>query len=122
MLDFLYGLFEVQGGDADAALILSILICLVSLFAFTPRVRTTDGGNALSFDGSNDFVTISGSSSHHFGTGDFAIEMWVKRTGTPNVGEVLLSFNPVDSGVVRVIDVFGFEGAIVVQQSSATVA
>jgi hypothetical protein len=36
-------------------------------------------GSALSFDG-NDYVTVSNSSSLKFGTGDFALSLWVKVT------------------------------------------
>ncbi len=36
-------------------------------------------GQALSFDGLNDAVTVANPSSYNFGTADFTIELWVKR-------------------------------------------
>ncbi|MBI4713330.1 MAG: DUF2341 domain-containing protein [Planctomycetes bacterium] len=40
---------------------------------------TTSGrfGNALSFDGTDDYVNVSDNNSLDFGTGDFTIELWV---------------------------------------------
>ncbi|MEI7426123.1 MAG: LamG domain-containing protein [Candidatus Moraniibacteriota bacterium] len=36
------------------------------------------GAGALSFDGSNDYVSVADSDNWDFGTGDFAIEFWLK--------------------------------------------
>lgn len=40
-------------------------------------------GNALSFDGINDYVTISDADSLDFGTGDFTVDFWMKPINTP---------------------------------------
>ncbi|TSC89922.1 MAG: hypothetical protein G01um10143_412 [Parcubacteria group bacterium Gr01-1014_3] len=52
----------------------------------TGGVATAPGvvGQALSFDGSNDLVTMGdpGDGSLDFGTGDFTISFWVKQEGT----------------------------------------
>jgi hypothetical protein len=37
----------------------------------------SDAGNALQFDGSDDYVNIPGLSDYAFGTSDFTIEMWI---------------------------------------------
>ncbi|MCP4581985.1 MAG: hypothetical protein GY839_10225 [candidate division Zixibacteria bacterium] len=38
---------------------------------------STNAGNALVFDGSNDLVNIPGSGNYAFGSGDFTIDMWI---------------------------------------------
>jgi len=47
-------------------------------------------GKALSFDGSDDIVTLPDSTAFDFGTGDFTIETWFKST-TTNTTQVLAS-------------------------------
>jgi len=39
-------------------------------------------GQALSFDGTNDYVSVDDSASLNFGTGDFTIGAWIKLTNT----------------------------------------
>ncbi len=36
-------------------------------------------GQAVSFDGVNDAVSVANPSTYNFGTADFTIELWVKR-------------------------------------------
>ena len=36
-------------------------------------------GQAVSFDGSNDAVSIANPATYNFGTADFTIEFWIKR-------------------------------------------
>lgn len=38
------------------------------------------GGTALSFDGTNDFVQLSNTTTGNFGTGNFTVEMWINTT------------------------------------------
>jgi len=37
-------------------------------------------GNAFSFDGNNDYISVARSSIFDFGTGDFTIELWARYT------------------------------------------
>ena len=46
-------------------------------------------GGSLSFDGSNDYVTIPFNSNFAFETGDFTIEVWMRMTSTTNNYQVL---------------------------------
>lgn len=39
-------------------------------------------GNAFSFDGNNDYVSVARSSVFDFGAGDFTIELWARYTST----------------------------------------
>ena len=44
-----------------------------------PTYSSTNGGS-LVFDGTNDYVNISNSSSFNFGSGDFTVESWIRIT------------------------------------------
>jgi hypothetical protein len=44
-----------------------------------PTYSSTNGGS-LVFDGTNDYVNISNSSSFDFGSGDFTVESWIRIT------------------------------------------
>jgi hypothetical protein len=46
----------------------------------------TNGG-ALSFDGVNDYVTLTNTASLRPGSGDFAIEAWIYKSGAPGGGQ-----------------------------------
>ncbi|MBX3101282.1 MAG: LamG domain-containing protein [Bacteroidetes bacterium] len=47
-------------------------------------------GNALQFDGVNDYVTIPNHAAYQFGTGDFTISYWIKRPNITQTGAVVL--------------------------------
>ena len=55
-----------------------------------PIWTTGKVGNALQFDGVNDYVAIPDSDNWHFGTGDMAIEGWLK---TSSNGEIIYQGN-----------------------------
>ncbi|MFA5318118.1 MAG: DUF2341 domain-containing protein [Patescibacteria group bacterium] len=58
---------------------------------------TTSGkfGNALSFDGSGDYLSVVDNGNFDFGTGDFAIQFWIKRNGAQTNGDrIYYSSNP----------------------------
>jgi hypothetical protein len=90
------------------------------------------GGASVLFDGNNDYLTDSISSS--IGTGDFTIEFWVRREGDAAVGatftQTLIDFRTAEPSVQILIDIagssssytFGFwvNGAYRIQGSSAT--
>jgi len=48
-------------------------------------------GNALDFDGSDDYVQVADHSSISFGTGSFSISFWVKKASFSADGEILIN-------------------------------
>jgi len=48
-------------------------------------------GNALDFDGSDDYVQVADHSSISFGTGSFSIAFWIKKDSFSADGEVLIN-------------------------------
>lgn len=61
-----------------------------------PSWVTGKNGTALSFDGSNDYVNITSSSSLNFGTGDFTVEYWANRptlSGVADLGKLATGSN-----------------------------
>ena len=55
-------------------------------FAFTNMAFAQGGGNALDFDGTNDYVTRTYDSDFDFGTGSFTVSGWFKTAGSPGGG------------------------------------
>ena len=54
-------------------------------FAGNAQISTAQskvGGSSIYFDGSGDYISTPSSSAFAFGTADFTIELWVRRTGT----------------------------------------
>ncbi len=54
-------------------------------FAGNAQISTAQskvGGSSIYFDGSGDYISTPSSSAFAFGTADFTIEFWVRRTGT----------------------------------------
>jgi len=45
-------------------------------------VQSKFGGSSCYFDGSGDYISTPSSSAFEFGTADFTIEFWARRTGT----------------------------------------
>jgi hypothetical protein len=48
-------------------------------------------GNALDFDGSNDYISVSDDSSMDFGTGSFSISLWVIATNYNNQSMMIIN-------------------------------
>jgi hypothetical protein len=63
--------------------------------AYLPQIN----GGAMFFDGSGDYLDVSGNSNLEFGTGDFTIEMFVYLTGLNTGGSygTLYSTNPINT-------------------------
>ena len=47
---------------------------------------SSEAGGSITYDGSNDYVTVPDSSDFAFGTGDFAIEQWLKFDTIGSIG------------------------------------
>ncbi len=54
-------------------------------------------GNALSFDGSDDYIDCGSDESLAFGTGNFTIGLWIKANGTSQYNAILDKGQPLDS-------------------------
>lgn len=52
----------------------------VNVYPLITPTLTLLGGTALSFDGTNDFVQLSNTTTGNFGTGNFTVEMWINTT------------------------------------------
>jgi len=50
------------------------------------------GTASLALDGTGDFITVASQPDFEFGTGDFCVEMWIYRTGSPGVNQILADF------------------------------
>lgn len=50
-------------------------------------------GQAFSFDGSNDYISIPKTPALNFGTGDFSVEFWVKFNNTASLGGMVSGDN-----------------------------
>lgn len=51
------------------------------------------GSASLGFDGAGDFIRYNGQAEFAFGTGDFSIDMWVRR-GVAGANQMLIDFRP----------------------------
>jgi len=72
------GIRGIFAGDIDDDH--SIDLAIVKVDGTVSILSSADAGMAIDCDGLNDFVLIPGSSDYEFGTGDFAIEMWIQPT------------------------------------------
>ena len=52
-----------------------------------------DLGNALKFDGTDDFVNVGGTSTFATGTGDFTYEAWIRTSNTSDYQEIFSAGN-----------------------------
>ncbi|NTW31703.1 MAG: hypothetical protein HGB12_03610 [Bacteroidetes bacterium] len=52
-----------------------------------------NGGGALNFDGSNDYVDLGSASSLQFGSSDFSISFWIKETNFNNYQDIISEDN-----------------------------
>ena len=70
-----------------------------------------DGKSAFFYDGSDDYMTIPGSSSLAFGTGAFTIELWLKATDLDH-GSYINLFDFRDNDADSDAFWLGFEGSV----------
>ncbi|MCK4641732.1 MAG: hypothetical protein KAU06_10370, partial [Candidatus Marinimicrobia bacterium] len=67
-------------------------IILIILIIFMSYVLVAQaGGYALSFDGSDDYVSVPDHSQWDFSSNDFTIELWAKLADTPTNNNGLLT-------------------------------
>lgn len=60
----------------------------------SPLWTTGKYGNALQFDGVNDYVEVAQPSAFAFGNGNFTISMWFKRASTNRVDNLIAIWTP----------------------------
>ena len=58
-------------------------------YLFAGGESTATGARSVSFDGSDDYLSLASSSDFAFGTGDFTIEFWVKPHSTSGSNQLL---------------------------------
>ena len=71
----------VSNGSTGTIVVTEVAGTGTSASSFT-YTTPSPPGNALNFDGTDDYVTTPVGASFSFGTGDFTIEAWVKLTGS----------------------------------------
>jgi hypothetical protein len=63
------------------------------------------GGSSIAFDGAGDYLTVPSSAAFEFGTGDFTIEGWWRRTAATIGGILDFGLNYGGIGIYQQLDV-----------------
>ncbi|MBK8297485.1 MAG: HYR domain-containing protein [Saprospiraceae bacterium] len=76
---------------------------MINLLVFSlTNIASSQSGESLDFDGTDDIVTISDASWNDFGSNNFTIEVWIKKqagsTGGSNVAALGKWNDPMDAG------------------------